>query len=96
MYTSGVEGLSLGMGTGDRSTCDTGVIKLSAPTSCWPHNVCQVRRSNSHFKATMNGASCSLATFTMRRSLLSIEKLARELVFWNLQVQASSATHSIA
>ena len=38
----------------------------------------------------------TLPTFTMLRSLLSVEKVARELVYRNFPVQASSATHSIA
>ena len=40
--------------------------------------------------------SGTLPTFTMLRSLLSVEKQARELVYRNFPVQASSATHSIA
>ena len=39
--------------------------------------------------------SGTLPTFTMLRSLLSVEKVARELVYRNFPVQASSAMHSI-
>ena len=38
--------------------------------------------------------SGTLPTFTLLRSLLSVEKVARELVYRNLPVQTSSATHS--
>ena len=40
--------------------------------------------------------SGTLPIFTKPRSLLSVEKVARELVYRNFPVQASSATHSIA
>ena len=48
-----------------------GVIKLSAPR--WPHNVCQAIS-----KSLKSG---TLPTFTMLRSLLRVEKVARELVY---------------
>ena len=71
-----------------------GVIKLSAPTSslasqCLP----SVTIKTSISKSLKSG---TLPTFTMLRSLLSVEKVPRELVYRNFQELSSSGKFSHA
>ena len=71
-----------------------GVIKLSAPTSslasqCLPNRADQTAISKSLKSGT-------LPTFTMLRSLLSVEKVPRELVYRNFQELSSSGKFSHA
>ena len=70
-----------------------GVIKLSAPTS--PGLTMSAKRDD-QTAISKSLKSGTLAIFTRLRSLLSVEKVARELVYRNFPVQASSAMHSIA
>ena len=73
-----------------------GVIKLSAPTSSLASQCLPSVTSDDQTAISKSLKSGTLPTFTMLRSLLSIEKVPRELVYRNFQELSSSGKFSHA